>query len=292
MESIGLLLDIPLIGLTIAVAAGAVIGSFLNVVIHRLPLMMHKEWAEQCDELRGDPVMKTLPRENITLAAPPSRCPCCGAPIRPLHNVPIIGYLWLRGKCAHCKAVISPRYLIVEAACASLGVYLFYRFGLSMQFLFYALFTFLLVPLVFIDLKHKLLPDSIVYLVLWSGVLFALVGRDVALNESVLGVMAGYLSLWSVYVAFKFFTGKEGMGHGDFKLLAAIGAWTGWQSLLTVIIISSVAGTAAGLILLYINKDKPNASRAYPFGPYLAAAGWITLMWDEDLARLSRIGLF
>lgn len=299
MQELLYILDTPFMRPLIALTAGAVIGSFLNVVIHRLPRMMYKDWREQCDELRDDAEAKALGDDmgenniegNLTLAAPRSRCPRCRSPVRPAHNIPIISYLWLRGKCADCGGDIGRGYFIVELGCALLAVYLTHRFGFSMTALFYILFTFLLVPLVFIDLRHKLLPDSIVWLVLWSGVIHSLLGFGVALEDSVYGVLAGYLSLWSVYVVFKLITGKEGMGHGDFKLFAALGAWVGWSMLLPVILIASVCGTIAGLVLAYGNKNNPDASRAFAFGPYLAISGWITLLWGEHLTAWY-LGLF
>jgi leader peptidase (prepilin peptidase)/N-methyltransferase len=275
----------PLVSAVSVFIFGACIGSFLNVVIHRLPIMMYKEWLYQCSELQKDPFVKELPEDEITLARPNSACPSCAKPIHPLHNLPLISYLWLKAKCPNCGARISPRYLMVELASAAFAYFLFTLYGASLQTLFTILFTFLLIPLVFIDIRHKLLPDDITYLLLWSGIVYSLTGAGLDINSSILGVIVGYMSLWSVYIIFKLLTGKEGMGHGDFKLLAAIGAWVGWQQLLSVILISSLAGTLVGIALLIKARHEQREMTSIPFGPYLAAGGWITLIWGQDLSR-------
>jgi leader peptidase (prepilin peptidase)/N-methyltransferase len=277
--------EYPLVSAVSVFIFGACIGSFLNVVIHRLPIMMYKEWLHQCTELHKDPFVKELPEGEITLARPNSACPSCAKPIHPLHNLPLISYLWLKAKCPNCGARISPRYLMVELASAALAYFLFTLYGATLQTLFIILFTFLLIPLVFIDIRHKLLPDDITYLLLWSGIVYSLTGAGLDINSSILGVIVGYMSLWSVYIIFKLLTGKEGMGHGDFKLLAAIGAWVGWQQLLSVILISSLTGTLLGIALLIKAKREQREMASIPFGPYLAAGGWITLIWGQELAR-------
>ena len=275
----------PLVSAVSVFIFGACIGSFLNVVIHRLPIMMYKEWLHQCTELHKDPFVKELPEGEITLAKPNSACPSSSKPIHPLHNLPLVSYLWLRARCPNCGARISPRYLMVELASAALAYFLFTLYGATLQTLFTILFTFLLIPLVFIDIRHKLLPDDITYLLLWSGIVYSLTGAGLDISSSILGVIVGYMSLWSVYIIFKLLTGKEGMGHGDFKLLAAIGAWVGWQQLLSVILISSLTGTLVGVALLIKAKREQRDMASIPFGPYLAAGGWITLIWGQELAH-------
>ena len=277
--------EFPVISAFFILFIGACFGSFLNVVIHRLPLMMFKEWQTQCHELNSDPFLAELPEKPVSLASPASSCPSCSAPIHPLHNIPVLSYLWLRARCANCGARISPRYFLVELSCAVLAYFVFARYGAGLEALFITTFTFLLVPLIFIDIRHKLLPDNITYLLLWTGVIFSLSGSGIPLESGILGIIVGYLSLWSVYYVFKLVTGKEGMGHGDFKLLAAIGAWVGWQQLLTVILISSLAGTIAGIILIIKARRQDETITSIPFGPYLAVGGWITLIWGEHLAR-------
>ena len=277
--------DFPLISAIVVFLLGAAIGSFLNVVIHRLPIMMYKEWLQQCDELTKDPFVKELPEGAVTLARPNSACPDCSRPIAPLHNLPLISYLWLKARCPNCGARISPRYLFVELISALIALYVFSLYGMTVKTLFIMLFTFMLIPLIFIDIRHKLLPDDITYLLLWSGVIYSLSGTGIDIHSSIIGVIVGYLSLWSVYIVFKLVTGKEGTGHGDFKLLAAIGAWVGWQQLLSVILISSLTGTLVGIALMIKAKSEQKPMTAIPFGPYLAAGGWITLIWGQDLAN-------
>lgn len=274
---------ISLISIMLVIILGACIGSFLNVVIHRLPIMMYKEWLTQCQDLKDDPAIEKLPKESISLARPASTCPSCNQPIHPLHNIPLISYLWLKAKCANCGARISPRYFLVETSCAALALFIFALYGAETKTFFILLFTFLLVPLIFIDIEYKLLPDNITYILLWAGVIYSLMGFGVELETSILGVIVGYLTLWTVYIVFKLITGKEGMGHGDFKLLAAIGAWVGWQQLLPVILISSLTGTLAGIILLLKVRKDGEQMTSIPFGPYLAVGGWFTLIWGQEL---------
>jgi leader peptidase (prepilin peptidase)/N-methyltransferase len=277
--------DFPVITAIAVFVLGASVGSFLNVVIYRLPIMMYKEWLQQCDELARDPFVQELPTGDISLAKPNSACPSCSEPISPLHNLPLISYLWLKARCPNCGTRISPRYLLVELACAVLALYIYTQYGMTLNTLFVILFSFLLVPLIFIDISHKLLPDDVTYLLLWSGVIYSLSGAGIEIQSSITGIIVGYLSLWSVYIVFKLLTGKEGMGHGDFKLLAAVGAWVGWQQLLTVILISSLAGTVVGIVLMIKARSEQRQMAAIPFGPYLAAGGWITLIWGKDLAH-------
>ena len=277
--------EFPALGAALAIFLGACLGSFINVVIYRLPLMMYKEWKSQCSELNNDPILSNLPEYNLSLASPRSSCPSCDHTIHPLHNVPLISYLWLKAKCANCGTRISPRYFLVELTCALLALFIFSTYGARYETLFILLFTFLLIPLIFIDIEYKLLPDDITYILLWSGIIYSLLGYGINIEASLWGVIVGYLSLWSVYIAFKLFTGKEGMGHGDFKLLAAIGAWVGWQQLLPVILISSLTGTIAGVTLMIIAKKQNKQMTAIPFGPYLSIGGWITLTWGAELTH-------
>lgn len=280
MEVLALLEDSPILLFFVALFFGAIIGSFLNVVIHRLPIMMYKEWLLQCDEIQKDPLIKELPENDVSLILPRSFCTNCGNTIRAIDNIPIFSYIWLLAKCRSCGTHISPRYFLVELACGLLCVFLLLEFGIGIKTLFLLTFTFLLVPLAFIDLQHKILPDNITYLLLWIGVIYSLSGHGIDLRTSIYGVIVGYLSLWSVYILFKLATGKEGMGHGDFKLLAAIGAWVGWQQLLTVILISSISGTILTLTLMLTGKKLA----MIPFGPFLAIGGWIALIWGDQMA--------
>jgi len=277
--------EFPILVMVMVAAFGASIGSFLNVVIYRLPIMMYKEWQAQCNELQQDPVLDHLPKEPLSLAMPGSSCPSCSHSIHPLHNLPIISFIWLKAKCKYCGTRISPRYFLVELAGAVLALFIFSLYGADPRTFFILLFTFLLLPLIFIDIEYKLLPDNITFLLLWSGVIYSLLGFGINIESSIWGIIAGYLSLWSVYIIFKLATGKEGMGYGDFKLLAALGAWVGWQQLLPVILISSLTGTVAGVTLLIISRSKGEQMTSIPFGPYLAMGGWITLLWGQDLTR-------
>jgi leader peptidase (prepilin peptidase) / N-methyltransferase len=272
-----------------AAIIGLLVGSFLNVVAYRLPLMMERAWREQCAELESGPADATLPNESqptATLLWPPSSCPTCGHRIAPWHNIPIASYLFLRGRCAHCSARIPKRYPIVEALAAVLSVIAAFVFGPAWQLVAALIFTWALLALTLIDLDHQLLPDSITQPLLWGGVLLSLFSVDGAplfadLHSSVIGAAAGYLSLWSVYHVFKLVTGKEGMGYGDFKLLAALGAWLGWQMLPLIILLSAFVGAVLGsILLLAAGKSRQTP---IPFGPYLAAAGWIALLWGDKL---------
>ncbi|TNF91662.1 MAG: prepilin peptidase [Gammaproteobacteria bacterium] len=282
-EILKLLADSTIVIFIFALFFGASIGSFLNVVIYRLPIMMFKEWLQQCQEIEHEPFIKELPDEDLNLAQPGSRCPSCGTPIHPLHNIPILSFLLLRGKCKACGASISIRYFVIELFCGLLAIFLVFRYGLQFSTLFVLFFTYLLIPLIFIDAKHKLIPDNISYLLLWSGVVYSLLGFGVSLQSSVVGTIIGYLSLWLVYIGFKLLTGKEGMGHGDFKLLAAIGAWVGWEYLLIVILLSSLTGAIIGIGLMIKAKIENTPMDSIPFGPYLAIAGWITFVWGEPI---------
>lgn len=259
---------------------GLCVGSFLNVVIHRLPRMMENDWQLQCAELNGTEVAAGEP---FNLARPASRCPSCGHRITPLENIPVISYLFLRGRCSGCRTSISPRYPLVEAFTGLASAYLAWRYGWSLQTGAALLLVWALIALTFIDFDTQLLPDAITLPLLWAGLLFNLFGTFTDLQSAVIGAMAGYLSLWSVYWLFKLVTGKEGMGYGDFKLLAALGAWLGWQLLPAVILLSSLVGAAVGITLIVVARHGRNIP--IPFGPYLAAAGAIALLWGKQLTQ-------
>lgn len=266
---------------------GLCVGSFLNVVIHRLPKMMEQEWHAQCAELRGE--MASTVAEQLSLAKPRSRCPACGHQITAFENIPLISYLFiLRGKCSGCHTRISPRYPIIEAVTGLLSAYVAWHFGPTLQAAGGLVLVWALIALAAIDLDTQLLPDSITLSLLWLGLALNLRGAYVELPSAVVGAMLGYLALWGVFWLFKLATGKEGMGYGDFKLLAALGAWLGWQMLPAIILLSSVVGAMVGITLIVATRHGRNVP--IPFGPYLAAAGGITLFWGESITR-SYLGL-
>jgi leader peptidase (prepilin peptidase)/N-methyltransferase len=268
--------------LVFAVCAGAfglAIGSFLNVVIYRLPKMMEAEWRSQCAELAGREAPET-PRFNLLV--PGSHCPSCKTPLRVRDNLPLLSYFASRGRCAHCGAAISARYPIVEALTAAASAWVAWRLGFGVAGLAALLLTYALIALTFIDADTTLLPDGLTLPVLWAGLLLNVGGTFVPLADAVIGAAAGYLTLWSIYWLFKLATGKEGMGYGDFKLLAALGAWFGWKMLLPILLLSSVVGATVGVALLALarrGRDIP-----IPFGPYLAASGFIVLLHGKDIA--------
>ncbi len=269
--------------LTFALCSGLIgllVGSFLNVVIYRLPKMMEREWLEQCAEL-NEKTPEPAPAYNLVV--PRSACPHCGHAISAMENIPVISYLFLRGKCAGCAAAISPRYPIVEAISGLLSAYAAWHFGFGLAGLAAIVFVWALIALTFIDFDTQLLPDSITLPLLWLGLLLNLNGAFTSLPNAVIGAVAGYLILWSVYWLFKLVTGKEGMGFGDFKLLAAIGAWLGWQLLPLVILLSSLVGAVVGITLIVIAKHGRNIP--IPFGPYLAGGGLIALFWGQTLTQ-------
>lgn len=259
---------------------GLLVGSFLNVVIHRLPRMMEREWQTQCAELRGEEFPEA---ETLSLLSPRSRCPTCGHGIGALENIPIISWLALRGKCAHCRAPISARYPIVEALTGLLTGFAAAHFGFEWSALGAILLIWSLIALAFIDFDTTFLPDAITLPLLWCGLLFNLQGAFADLPAAVIGAMAGYISLWSVYWAFKLLTRKEGMGYGDFKLLAALGAWLGWQMLPLIVLLSSLVGAIVGILLIILAKKGRNVP--IPFGPYLATAGLLALFWGDEITR-------
>ena len=262
------------------------IGSFLNVVIYRLPLMMQREWQSECrllleDELTGNKPKQVNINEPFNLVKPNSTCPKCKTAIKPWQNIPIISWLALKGKCASCSNPISARYPAVELITALLSLIVAYSFGATEQALLYIFVTWILVALTFIDIDHMLLPDQLTLPLVWLALITSVMGYTITPTDAIIGAACGYLSLWSVFWLFKLLTGKEGMGYGDFKLLAVFGALLGWQSLLTIILLSSVVGAIIGIALLSIQgKDK---ATPIPFGPYLAIAGWITMLWGNQI---------
>lgn len=259
------------------------IGSFLNVVIYRLPLMMKQEWQSECrlllaDELTNNPTEEPTP---FNLVTPNSTCPQCKAPIKIWQNIPVISWLILKGRCASCEAPISVRYPIVEMLTASLSLAVAVVFGASELALLYIVITWVLIALTFIDIDHMLLPDQLTLPLVWLALIAAVMNITIAPSDAIIGAAIGYLSLWSVYWLFKLATGKEGMGYGDFKLLAVFGALLGWQAILTIVLLSSVVGALIGMLQIIIQgKDK---TTPIPFGPYLAIAGWVTLLWGEQI---------
>ena len=260
---------------------GLLVGSFLNVVIHRLPKMMERDWHGQCAELRGEEVLPDS--KPLSLARPRSRCPECGHLISARENIPVFSWLFLRGKCSACRKPISVRYPIVEALTGLLTAFAAVHFGLGWPAAGAILLIWCLIALTFIDVDTQLLPDSITLPLLWIGLLFNVFGTFTDLQSAVIGAMGGYLSLWSVYWCFKLVTGKEGMGYGDFKLLAAVGAWLGWQILPLAILLSSLVGAVIGIALIVLAKRGRNVP--IPFGPYLATAGLLALFWGKELTQ-------
>ncbi|MDP2244443.1 A24 family peptidase [Pseudomonas sp.] len=258
---------------------GLLIGSFLNVLVYRLPVMMQRDWQAQAREILELPELPHGPIFNLIL--PNSRCPHCGHEIRPWENLPVISYLFLRGKCSSCKAPISLRYPLVELACGLLSAYVAWHFGFTWQTAGMLLLTWGLLAMSLIDADHQLLPDALVLPLLWLGLIANYFGLFTSLEAALWGAIGGYLSLWSVYWLFKLVTGKEGMGYGDFKLLAMLGAWGGWQILPLTILLSSLVGAVLGLIMLRLRNAE--TSTPIPFGPYLAIAGWIALTWGEQI---------
>jgi len=262
-----------------AALLGLLIGSFINVVIYRLPIMLERTWQAQISESRSEPSSETF-----NLAVPRSRCPTCSAQLSALENVPVLSYLALRGRCRHCKSAIPRRYLLVELGASLISVLIVMTFGYTLSALAYLIFSWCLLTLSLIDLDHYLLPDDITLPLLWLGLLVSATGLglpEVSLSDSVVGAAAGYLSLWSLFWAFLFATGKEGLGYGDFKLLAALGAWLGWQALLPILLLSSLTGAVIGLALIAFGGRERGAP--LPFGPFLAVAGFSMLVWGPKI---------
>jgi len=282
-----LLSESPAIFVGVAFAFALLIGSFLNVVIYRLPIMMEREWRTQCDELAETPT-PIQPEGKFNLVVPRSRCPSCDAQITALQNIPVLSYLMLGGRCAECKSSISVRYPVIEFVTALLVAIVAWQFGASWQGLMAIILTLFLVPITVIDFDRYLIPDAIVYPLLWIGLALSLwhpqTGAEVlfvAPTDAIIGALAGYLSLWTFYWLFKLATGKEGMGHGDFKLLAALGAWLGYHFLFTIIIMSAVVGAVIGIALIVFRGRDHQVPM--PFGPFLAGAGWLTMLWGDAI---------
>ncbi|WP_373976472.1 A24 family peptidase [Chitinibacter sp. SCUT-21] len=264
---------------------GLFVGSFLNVVIHRLPIMIENSFRQECSVLQeGESIQSTIPFTTYNLAIPRSACPTCEHQITALENIPVVSWLLLRGKCSQCKAPISKRYPLVELATALVSGGLAWHFGFSLQLFGALLFSWALISLILIDADTYLLPDAITLPLLWLGVLFNTQGIFTDLTSSVYGAIAGYLSLWSIYWAFKLATGKEGMGYGDFKLLAALGAWLGVSMLPAIILLSSFSGAVIGIIM--IAGAKRGWNKPMPFGPYLGIAGLLALIWGKDITQM------
>lgn len=280
MTIIELLQTSPLTFIATTIILGLLVGSFLNVVIHRLPIMMQNAWKQECAVLEG----RELTEQPVfNLNQPRSACPHCGHNITALENIPVFSYLALKGKCKGCQAPISLRYPTIELLTGIFSGLVAYHFGFSLACLGALLLTWSLIALTFIDIDHQLLPDSITLPLVWFGVFFNLFGAFTTLEASVIGAIAGYLSLWLVYHGFRLVTGKEGMGYGDFKLLAALGAWLGWAYLPSIILLSSLVGAVVGITLVVLKKHQ--RQNPIPFGPYLAAAGWIALIWGDTINR-------
>ena len=277
MEMLDVLQKSPAVLMVTVALLGLCVGSLLNVVIHRLPKMMQAQWREECAALDGrEPPLG----ETYNLFTPRSACPQCKAPISALQNVPVVSWLVLRAKCANCKAPISARYPLVEVLGGALAVLAAWRFGYSAALAFALVYMWVMLALTFIDLDTQLLPDDLTLPLLWAGLIANAFGVFTDLNSAVLGAAGGYMVLWSVYWAFRLITRKEGMGFGDFKLLAAIGAWTGWQALPVAIIISAGLGAVVGSLLLWLAKK--GSDTRIPFGPYLALGGIASLLWGRE----------
>lgn len=281
MEFIYLLQQNAIVFYGLIIFIGLAFGSFLNVVIYRLPRMMEQEWHSQCRELLALPAAAS---QKISLAIPASACPQCGHKIRFWENIPVISYVLLKGRCANCRSKISLQYPVIEAVTALLSVIVAWKFGASWQTVLALCLTWSLIALTMIDFDTQLLPDNITLPLLWLGILANIFEIFTPLEASIIGAMAGYLALWSVYHLFKLITGKEGMGFGDFKLLAALGAWLGWKILPLIIVLSSLVGAVVGIALIVISRHDKNIP--IPFGPYLAVAGWIALIWGDVMLEL------
>jgi leader peptidase (prepilin peptidase)/N-methyltransferase len=280
---------------------GLLVGSFLNVVIYRVPVMLERQWREQCSELAAnDPLTATASAApavaKFNLVVPRSACPACKASITAIQNIPVLSYLFLRGRCAGCGVRISPRYPAIEALTGVLSAAVAWKFGFGWPAVAALVLTWFLIALTFIDVDHQLLPDSLTLPLLWIGLLLSLwaplgVGAPIPMDprSSIIGAIAGYVSLWSVYHLFRLLTGKEGMGYGDFKLFAALGAWLGWKMLLPIILIAAAVGAVVGIAILALRGQ--NRSTPIAFGPFLATSGWLMLMFGQQLLA-SYLGLF
>ena len=280
MQLLTLFQEYPGAYLLLVFLFGLAIGSFLNVVIYRLPAILHQNWKTECTELLG--LEADTPAETpVTLSSPASTCPKCGHKIRPWENIPVISYLILKGRCSSCNSPISIRYPVIEFITGVLSIVVAWHFGVSIMTAGILLLTYALIALTMIDIDEQLLPDNITLPFLWLGLVFNLAGIYTDLTSAVIGAIAGYLSLWSVFWIFKLLTGKEGMGYGDFKLLAVFGAWLGWQYLPQIILLSSIVGAVIGIGMILLRGRDRNIP--IPFGPYLAIAGWISLLYGKQI---------
>jgi leader peptidase (prepilin peptidase)/N-methyltransferase len=298
MSVLELLAASPGLFVATCLVLGLAIGSFLNVVIYRLPVMLERAWREQGAEYASQAAAATLPAglpPRFNLIVPRSSCPSCRAPISALQNIPLLSWLVLRGRCASCGAPISVRYPLVEALTAVLSAAVAWKLGFAWSTLAALMFTWFLIALTFIDVDHQLLPDNLTLPLMWLGLVLSLWGAPhgapvpVDVRSSLIGASAGYVSLWSVYHVFRLLTGKEGMGYGDFKLFAALGAWLGWQMLLPTILIAAAVGAVVGIVMLTLRGQARSTPIA--FGPFLAAAGWLMLMFGQSLVT-QYLGLF
>ncbi|MEW6693142.1 MAG: A24 family peptidase [Pseudomonadota bacterium] len=273
----------PALLYTVLAVLGLMVGSFLNVVILRLPKMLEARWKSECQEFLGQPVEEAADK-RFNLAFPASHCPSCGHPLRWWENLPLVSYVLLRGRCSACKTRISPQYPLVEAAAAALAVLTAIQVPFGWPLLLTLVFVWVLLLLSVIDLNTMLLPDQLTLPLLWLGLLLNVGGMFASLPDAVIGAAAGYLALWAVYHGFRLLTGKEGMGYGDFKLLAALGAWMGWQALPGIILLSSLVGAILGIAMMLLRGRDKNTP--IPFGPYLAIAGLIWFFWGQDITAL------
>lgn len=299
MPTLTLLEHSPTLLTAVVFVIGLVVGSFLNVVIHRLPKMLERQWREQCAELTVTELAESAsvaPEAPFNLVRPRSACPLCHAPIAARHNIPLLAWLWLRGRCAHCHGRISLRYPLVELLTGLLSALVAWRFGYSITLLYALVITWYLVAMATIDLQHLLLPDILTLPLMWGGLLASLwavpaTGQHLPVEPraALLGAITGYLLLWTVYQLFRLTTGKEGMGYGDFKLLAALGAWMGWKMLLPIVLLSALAGALVGIAMIVLKRR--SLAHPIPFGPFLAAAGFLVMVWGPEAVTVY-LGLF
>jgi len=292
MQQLDTLLNNAVLFSALAGVVGLLVGSFLNVVIYRLPIMMQRGWQKECsDYLQLSLESESGAEDPFNLVLPLSRCPACNTPIKPHQNIPLISYIFLKGRCAACGNPISLRYPAIEVLTAAASIVVAWHFGYGAQAFFALLLTWSLITLIFIDIDHQLLPDSITLPMLWLGLGLSVFNLFTDAHAGIIGAIAGYLALWSIFHLFKLATGKEGIGYGDFKLLALFGAWLGWQYLPIILLLSSLVGAVIGVGMIVFVKHDRNVP--IPFGPYLAVAGWIALLWGDSLNQLylSTVGL-
>lgn len=281
MDTLPTLFQNSALFITSAALLGVIVGSFLNVVIHRLPIMLEKSWRHDCEEFMGLQSQAEAPQPRFDLIYPHSHCPQCRHPIRAYENIPVISYLWLGGKCSQCKVNISLRYPLIEILTAVISLAVAWTFGPTWQTVLGLGLSWSLISLSAIDIDRHWLPDAIVLPLIWLGLFLSLFGFFTDSRSSIIGTIAGYLSLWVIFQTFKLLTKKEGMGYGDFKLLALFGAWLGWQSLLLIVLLSSLVGTVVGIGMIV--GCKHDRTVPIPFGPYLSMAGWIALLWGDQI---------